>query len=119
MSVSEWLAQNFASVISLILGTSALINISQFLRRKTEERKIKAEAIGTEIGTTKEVIVMLREEMERKDKEIEKLRIERADALTQIDKLNTLLIETRIDRDSYKIQLSRILDIRDPPASNS
>lgn len=115
MSVSEWLAQNFATIISVILGTSALINISQFLRRKTEERKIRAEAEGTEVGTTREVISMLREEMERKDKEIEKLRTDNADKTTQIDKLNTLLIETRIDRDSYKIQLSRLLDVRDNP----
>jgi septal ring factor EnvC (AmiA/AmiB activator) len=115
MTLTEFIAKYFTSIISLILGTSALINIAVFLRRKIEDRKVRAEAEHTEVGTTREVVAMLREEMERKDRELEQLRTDRAEARTQIDKLNTALIEMRIDRDSYRIQLERLLDLRQHP----
>lgn len=107
-----FIVDHLAQFLSIIIASSALINIAQFLRRKAEERKVNAEAERSEVGSAREVVDMLREEMERKDKRIERLETERLDHLTQIDRLNTQNIDLRIDRDSYRVQLERYLDIR-------
>lgn len=109
----QFILDHLAQFLSIIIASSALINIAQFLRRKAEERKVNSESERNEVGSAREVVEMLRSEMERKDKQIEKLEVDRSDANAQISKLQTQNLELRIERDSYRIQLERYLDIHE------